>query len=287
MYMKSIIIFTGVLICIPAFIYAQTESPAMPSMISAPTINSPSMPSVSSFPVITAQSTQESSATQQNQQTTKKTDKSTTTAAATHVTAADLASFSSLSSSILGSNSSNSTDMITSLLSGSTNTSFGSDVQNTTTNALLEQILARLDALEIQSQPVTQTTSPQRETVQTKGAKIIRCTVNGYNLLETCRTIYSSAKAFDGSFLITGDRKYLSNYKTRSETFYFLLKKVNSSTYDVAVSVIQDYDNEYSFLYQLKNKTSLTAKATGNLLSLKVDELDWKFDMLIDITDLN
>ncbi len=57
-------------------------------------------------------------------------------------------------------------------------------------------------------------------------------------------------------------------------------------TYDVAVTVLQDYTNTYSFLYQLSGKNPLTAYSIGNLVKLTVNEPDWKFDLLIDIADL-
>ena len=132
----------------------------------------------------------------------------------------------------------------------------------------------------VQEKPQTFEEKPKNK------AKIIRFTANGYNLLSTCREI-SSGKSDDGSFLITGDRKYLSNNETRSETFYLLFNKISDKTYNVAVTVLQDRLNVYSFLYQLSGKTPLVATSTGNLVVLTVNEPEWKFDLLIDIADLD
>ncbi len=87
--------------------------------------------------------------------------------------------------------------------------------------------------------------------------------------------------------MITGDRKYLSNNETRSETFYLLFNKASDKTYNVAVTVLQDRLNVYSFLYQLSGKEPLVATSIGNLVMLTVNEPEWKFDLLIDIADLD
>ena len=113
--------------------------------------------------------------------------------------------------------------------------------------------------------------------------------MNGYNLKDTIRTVYFSKKENDGSFLLTGDRKYTSDGKSRDETFYLLFKADGncgtSSGYFVEPQVIQDYKNEYSFLYQLSQKPKLKAEKTGNLVSLKYVSDGWNMDFLLDIGD--
>lgn len=119
--------------------------------------------------------------------------------------------------------------------------------------------------------------------------KILRFVVNGCNIKDTIRTVYFSKKEKDGSFLLTGDRKYLSDGKSRDETFYLLFKADGkcgaSAGYFVEPQVVQDYRNEYSFLYQLSKKPALKAEKTGNLVSLKYvsDGGDWNMDFLLDI----
>ena len=87
--------------------------------------------------------------------------------------------------------------------------------------------------------------------------------------------------------LITGDRRYLSDGKIRSETFYIYFKpqfySSSLSNYSYAVKVNQDYLNEYSFLYQMSKKENLTVSRTGNLLAVSSSDLNWQLDFLIDI----
>ncbi|MBQ4379239.1 MAG: hypothetical protein II821_08605 [Treponema sp.] len=120
-----------------------------------------------------------------------------------------------------------------------------------------------------------------------KEPKILRFIVNGYDILATCKKIYFSETETDGTFLLTGDRKYLSENIARSETFYFFFKSrgiENGITkYAVTPAVSQDYENEYSYLYQLTQKSELTAKRTGNLVTLRVSEGSWNMDLLISL----
>lgn len=257
---------------------------AQTSGVSMPKIDSISMPGSSSFPSMSSQSQnpQTQSATSTNESQNSITNSQ-------YVTAASLAT---LSSSILGTSESSSNNLLSSILGGSSNLTATANA--TTTNVLLEQILNKLNENQDNStaKKVSSTETNEKTTntpvypYSTGGAKILRCTTNGYNILSTCRTIYSSVLTTDGTFLITGDRKYLSNHRTRSETFYMLFKKTSPHTYEVAVSVLQDYLNEYSFLYQLSERSPFIASATGNLIVLRIDEELWKFDMLIDITDM-
>lgn len=268
--------FFTVMFC--AVSVAQTSSLTMPS---AGTVSSPTM---SDFPSISSTSNSSSPIISNVSSVSNSTESDINSVSSQYMTASTLAS---ISSSLLGNSSS-----LYSLVENGTS--------NYTTNTLLQQILTKLNDMnpsatakkvDASSEDIKTAVQPSSTTTKgpqvTGGAKILRCTTNGYNILSTCRTIYSSAVTDDGTFLITGDRKYLSNHRTRSETFYMLFKKTAPTTYEVGVSVLQDYLNEYSFLYQLSNIEDLKANSIGNLLVLKIDEPDWKFDMLIDITDLD
>ena len=266
--------FVCVFFVCAAFLAAQSTGLSMPS------VSAPQMPSVSDFPSVSSPAPSQKAEPVQTQKTTADTSRK-------KVTAANLATLSAslLSGTNIGENSN---DLISSLLGNTTQQSLSGT--NATTNVILEQILEKLDKLdnlapantEVRSDSVAEKTQPLKQT----GAKILRCSVNGYNILETCRTIFCSSKSADGSFLITGDRKYLSNHKTRDETFYFFVRRLSPDCYELAASVLQDYENTYSFLYQLSKKTPLKVNAVGNLISLKISEPDWKFDLLIDIADL-
>lgn len=166
-------------------------------------------------------------------------------------------------------------------------------------DVLLQTIMTQLDELKKETKrtgeivskktnlPVTQATSSQPHEFE---PQILRFYVNGYNILDTMRTVYFSKKENDGSFLLTGDRRYTSDNKNREETFYMLFKADGncgtSAGYFVEPQVIQDYKNEYSFLYQLALKPELKAEKTGNLVSVKYVSADWNMDLLLDIGDM-
>lgn len=163
---------------------------------------------------------------------------------------------------------------------------FSSDV-------LLSKIMDQLNELKKQNENLTEQIKnssvkiEENVPVVIQQPKILRFVVNGYNIMETCRTVYFSKKDYDGSFLLTGDRRYTSDNKSRDETFYFLFKTDGncgtSAGYNVEPQIVQDYKNEYSFLYQLSKKHNLKAEKTGNLVSLKCTEPAWNFDLLLDI----
>lgn len=163
-------------------------------------------------------------------------------------------------------------------------------------DVMLQQILKELETLKTQNENLqTKFAKEGQSGVQAvangkpeKGdARILRFFVNGSNLLDTCRTVYFSKKEQDGSFLLTGDRKYSADNKSRDETFYLLFKADGNcgttAGYDVEPKVIQDYKNEYSYLYQLSKKHNLKAEKTGNLVALRCQEPAWNMDLLIDI----
>ena len=249
-----------------------------------PTVSSPEMPAFSSFPKVTQSNTPAANEPAKNTQTADKTGTKSARENESYLTAASLADFTRYFSG----NTGESGDIISSLLGKNSSQANNS----ATTNTLLQQILTQLETMqkEADEKPVFDSIQEKPQTFDEKPknkAKIIRFTANGYNLLSTCREIFSSGKSTDGSFLITGDRKYLSNNETRSETFYFLFNKSSDKTYDVAVTVLQDSTNIYSFLYQLEGRAPLTATSIGNLVMLTINEPEWKFDLLIDIGDMN
>jgi hypothetical protein len=176
------------------------------------------------------------------------------------------------------------------------------EAQNTVTastvdSATLKQILSELT--ELKSRMASETgesvtkTSERKDNAEVftnvtkKEPKILRFVVNGYDLLATCKKIYFSDLETDGTFLMTGDRKYMSENKVRTETFYFYFRaKANDNgiiKYAVTPAVSQDYENEYSYLYQLTKKTDLSADRTGNLVTVRVSEGNWNMDLLISL----
>ena len=179
------------------------------------------------------------------------------------------------------------------------------DVNEKETNNLLRQILTEMENIQEQNKeatdaaekeavsdtPAQNIVTPNARPVSAKEnaahSRLLRFNVNGYDVLKTCRTVYISDMHSDGSFLVTGDRKYLSDGKVRNETFHVLFTtdktKDNSSLYKAAAEVNQDYFNQYSFLYELSRRNDLTAFRTGNLVTMKTSDPQWKLDMLIDL----
>lgn len=120
---------------------------------------------------------------------------------------------------------------------------------------------------------------------------ILRFSINGLNILDTCRTVYFSKKENDGSFLLTGDRKYFADGKIFTETFYFLFKSDGNAGsnlgYDVQPAIIQNPENKNSFVYKLSQKKTIKATKTGNLVSLHFSDSDLRTDLLLDIGEQN
>lgn len=190
---------------------------------------------------------------------------------------------------------------------------FGEKVYDVDTDLVLQNLLSQIEDLkkkvdanekklndspkteDKQNNPSVSSDSSAEKNVFTKSdstktqnilPKILRFKVNGYDILKTCQKIYISDIKEGENFLLTGDRKYMSNKKLCSETFYMLFKhsghKDGQLTYKVEVMVNQDSENVYSFIYQLAQKNNLTAKQTGNLITLRTSDADWKLDFLID-----
>ena len=132
-----------------------------------------------------------------------------------------------------------------------------------------------------------QTSSTSTVAPVVKQSRLLRFTVNGYNVLRTCRTIYISDVQSDGSFLVTGDRRYMSDGKTCSETFHLLFKTQPEDSaqtgYNAATAVTQDSFNPNSFVYQMSTRTDLTASRTGNLVSMRTEDPAWRLELLIDL----
>ena len=168
--------------------------------------------------------------------------------------------------------------------------------------AQLEKILSSLEDMKKQQTEMQAKMAPQgikelepterkQKKIEKEAAlnpkKILRFNVNGYNILPTCRTVFISDASRDGAFLLTGDRTYLSDGKHRTETFHILFRpNLNpgmESNYSAAASVTQDYLNQYSFLYQLSQRNNLTAMRTGNFISMRTNDENWKLELLLDL----
>ena len=163
--------------------------------------------------------------------------------------------------------------------------------QNSSDSKILGQILSELSELKSSNTKNGTLRSENKDGFSNAAKtepKILRFNVNGYDILSTCKKIYFSEQESDGTFLLTGDRKYFSANKSRSETFYFFFNSKGSdggiTKYKVTPAVSQDSENAYSFLYGLTQKNELEAERTGNLVTLRAnDGSGWKMDLLISM----
>ena len=272
------------------------QSIEMPAMPEAPAM--PSMPSVSGSGSFYTPTFPSSSGTSKS--VSAKTDSSTKSS---ETVLSDGTTTSDVLSSLLGVNTSTLTASdISSLydsglfsrLSGLDSTSsLSSYSTSATTNVLLQQVLNSLNDLKSKQnnasaaeKQVLENTQTDSETFKQREPTILRFKINGYNIAYSLTKVFFSEPEADGSFLLTADRKYYSNQKLMTETFYMLFKTVSSTGssvfYKVQPAIVQDNKNENSFVYKLMNKHNLTAEKTGNLVVMHVND-DLTADMLLDI----
>lgn len=174
----------------------------------------------------------------------------------------------------------------------------GGNVSNyttsTSTNVLLQQVLNSLNDLKKEQQSASakeknelQAVKADSETFKRREPSILRFKINGYNISDSLTKVFFSETEPDGTFLLTGDRRYFVNQQVRTETFYMLFKTVSSNgssiTYKVQPSIVQDSKNENSYVYRLANVKNLTAEKTGNLVVMHFTGDSVSADLLLDI----
>ncbi|MBO5100645.1 MAG: hypothetical protein J6B63_04980 [Treponema sp.] len=152
-----------------------------------------------------------------------------------------------------------------------------------TDKSLLNKILQELSDLKESVNSQSSIKSDNNE----NSSSILRFTINGNNILPTCKEIFFSNQESDGTFLLTGDRKYSENNKTFSETFYFLFKakgsKNSSLEYSVTPILNQTSNNSSSPLAILASQKDLTATKIGNLVTFKISNNKINLDLLLSI----
>ncbi len=163
-----------------------------------------------------------------------------------------------------------------------------------TTNVILQQVLNSLNDLKKQQENASAKdknqlieTKADSENFKKREPSILRFKINGFNVADSFTQVFFSETEPDGTFLLTGDRKYYINQQPRTETFYMLFKTTGSNgstlTYKVQTSVVQDFKNENSFMYRLSAIQNLTAEKTGNLVVIHYSDNAVKADILLDI----
>ena len=172
--------------------------------------------------------------------------------------------------------------------------SLSSYTTSTSTNVLLQQVLNSLNDLKKQQQSASAKEKNELNAVKTdsenfkkREPSILRFKINGYNIADSLTKVFFSDTEADGSFLLTGDRKYFVGQQVRTETFYMLFKTVSSNgsslTYKVQPSIVQDSKNENSYVYRLAAVKNLTAEKTGNLVVIHYSSDSVNADLLLDI----
>jgi hypothetical protein len=164
-------------------------------------------------------------------------------------------------------------------------------LQQTDTTALLNKILSELQTIkQTQSENLkAQNDASAAYNLKTSGGtpSVLRFTISGTDIIPSCRAIYFSGYEQNGSFLLTGDRKYPSDGKTAAETFYFLFSAAGSdgskTLYTVTPALSQNPVNKNSPMYLLTHKSGLRASKTGNLITMHINDDSLKTDLLLDI----
>lgn len=174
------------------------------------------------------------------------------------------------------------------------NSSLLNSTSTNSTDVLLQQVLTSLNELKTQQKNASPEeklsyadSQKDQENFRKRDPSILRFQINGYNIKDSLTTVFFSEPEADGSFLLTGDRKYFTSQKMRTETFYLLFKTIksngSSTTYQVVPSVVQDSKNENSFVYKMSQFNNLTAEKTGNLVVIHFTKNDFAMDLLLDI----
>ena len=169
-----------------------------------------------------------------------------------------------------------------------------SSTANLSTTLLLREILAKLNELKVEQntasaaqQELYAAKLQDSETFRTRNPSILRFKINNYSIKDSVTQTFFSEPEPDGSFLLTGDRKYFVNNKSCTETFYMLFKAVKSNgsttTFSVTPSIAQASENKSSYVYKLCQCKNLIAEKTGNLVVLHYDENGIAADLLLDI----
>jgi len=308
----KIAFFATVLFFVSHNIYSQTqlELPAMPSMpeistsIEMPTISSVSFSNSSSFkgnfyvpdfqiaPLKTAEKQNSDNASVKNSNQNLTNTNSVISSAASNPK--------DIVSSLMGNDFLTANDISSLYNSGAFNNISNLSAVKTSSNLdnsdrlLLQKILANLEELKAEQKKTAPAQKQElinyqldSENFVKRNPSILRFRINGYNIADSLTKVFFSEVEADGSFLVTGDRKYYVNQKQRTETFYILFKAVRSNgsvvTFDVQPSIVQDYKNENSFVYRFSKLKNLTAEKTGDLVVLHLSQNDLNVDLLLDI----
>ena len=283
-------------------VFAQSmEMPSMPSMSSLtmpdmPSISSPTMDGKFYKPSVPQHYTPSSTSSDSASTETKSTETVLSDATTTDDLLLTLLTNSNLltASDISGLYDTGSFDTLSSIsgITGLTGTSV--NTSNLSTTLLLREILQKLNELKVEQktagaaeQEVYAAKLQDSETFRTRNPSVLRFKINNYSIKDSITETFFSEPEPDGSFLLTGDRKYFVNNKSCSETFYMLFKAVKSNgsttTFSVTPTIAQGTENKSSYVYKLCQCKDITAEKTGNLVVVHYDNNGVTADLLLDI----
>ncbi|MBP5697317.1 MAG: hypothetical protein J6X11_11830 [Treponema sp.] len=120
-----------------------------------------------------------------------------------------------------------------------------------------------------------------------KKARILRFTIGGKDILQSCRSVYVSDVLQDGTFVVTGDRSCQGSGENLDEIFYIRFtatpQKADLKNYSACTYVTQSAESEESGLYRMSKLNALEANRTGHLVTLKTSAQEEDIDLLIDL----
>ncbi|HNQ97758.1 MAG TPA: hypothetical protein PKH81_06685 [Treponemataceae bacterium] len=112
---------------------------------------------------------------------------------------------------------------------------------------------------------------------------LVRCLVEGNDLLPSFGSSLTASLASDGTFLVTGDRFLVLSGMRRRETVYLLCRKTSGGYY-LSVDVSQEQENPASFFWRLSRKSPVAGERIGELVLFRSASPDLAFDVLFRIT---
>jgi len=265
------------------------SAPAMAPMptVNLPTVSTPTMtgPGTTSGNTTLAPASTSSTSTGTSSSSSSSS-AATSTTGSTATSALSLLGLGSNSSLLNALNGTGSDDSSASALSSLLGTGTSS---TTTDSATLSKILELLEKQQAQADATAKagtsaaTVKATEKSAISSGGELIRFTVNGYSITASTTTLVSSILAKDGSFLLTGDRVYVSSGQKLTETFYLLCRKNTDGTYRLQADVSQNPVNANSFLYQLARRSPIKGTLTGDLLVFRTADPAWTLNLVIRI----
>ena len=144
----------------------------------------------------------------------------------------------------------------------------------------LQQLVTSGDTSSLLETPVTtSTTNPIPENIKSYG-KILRCIVNNKNYCGAFKNYWFSKPEITGAFLFTGT---YTPSPAMSEIFYMYFIPTDNKTYSVSITGDNINESLFSLLKKRIKSNNLTAKRTGNLVSLRTKDETLSMDMLLSI----